>query len=266
MEVAPHYGRPRGAEGDLRLDLRRQRGGSATTNAVAGTVAAAAASTPTRPPAPAARAARRPPSATAGGAAVGTGAVGSARAALGAVAAAAAAASTADAASNAAAIASDRPATPRPTPRGSKGGAVERAGLGRQGDHGAALGLRALSSPAPTPSQVNHQGRSWPPPSRSTSARARPRRTPRDAIDRAEADHPAAGHDPRQLPGHGQELRQQSALSDQPLLILAAIVAIYIVLGILYESYVHPLTILSTLPSAGVGACWPCCSTVPSSA
>ncbi|MDR2000483.1 MAG: multidrug efflux RND transporter permease subunit [Zoogloeaceae bacterium] len=46
----------------------------------------------------------------------------------------------------------------------------------------------------------------------------------------------------------------QQSLSSQPLLILAAIVAIYIVLGILYESLVHPLTILSTLPSAGVGA------------
>jgi multidrug efflux pump len=46
----------------------------------------------------------------------------------------------------------------------------------------------------------------------------------------------------------------QSSLSSEPLLILAAIVCVYIVLGILYESYVHPLTILSTLPSAGAGA------------
>ena len=46
----------------------------------------------------------------------------------------------------------------------------------------------------------------------------------------------------------------QSSLASEPLLILAAIVAVYIVLGILYESYVHPITILSTLPSAGVGA------------
>jgi multidrug efflux pump len=46
----------------------------------------------------------------------------------------------------------------------------------------------------------------------------------------------------------------QGALSSQPYLILAALVTIYIVLGVLYESYVHPLTILSTLPSAGVGA------------
>jgi multidrug efflux pump len=46
----------------------------------------------------------------------------------------------------------------------------------------------------------------------------------------------------------------QDSLATQPLLILAALVAVYIVLGILYESYIHPLTILSTLPSAGVGA------------
>ena len=46
----------------------------------------------------------------------------------------------------------------------------------------------------------------------------------------------------------------QQSLNNQPLLILAALVAVYLVLGILYESLVHPLTILSTLPSAGVGA------------
>ncbi len=46
----------------------------------------------------------------------------------------------------------------------------------------------------------------------------------------------------------------QASLSDQPWLILAAMVAVYIVLGVLYESYIHPVTILSTLPSAGVGA------------
>ncbi len=46
----------------------------------------------------------------------------------------------------------------------------------------------------------------------------------------------------------------QSSLSTQPLLIITALMAVYIVLGILYESYVHPITILSTLPSAGVGA------------
>ncbi len=46
----------------------------------------------------------------------------------------------------------------------------------------------------------------------------------------------------------------QASLANEPLLILAALITVYIVLGILYESYIHPLTILSTLPSAGVGA------------
>ena len=46
----------------------------------------------------------------------------------------------------------------------------------------------------------------------------------------------------------------QDSLANEPMLILAALCAVYIVLGILYESYVHPITILSTLPSAGVGA------------
>src|SRR5439155_3510844 len=46
----------------------------------------------------------------------------------------------------------------------------------------------------------------------------------------------------------------QDSLSSEPMLILLALVAVYIVLGMLYESFIHPLTILSTLPSAGVGA------------
>ena len=46
----------------------------------------------------------------------------------------------------------------------------------------------------------------------------------------------------------------KASLTNEPLLILAAIISVYIVLGVLYESYIHPLTILSTLPSAGVGA------------
>ena len=56
----------------------------------------------------------------------------------------------------------------------------------------------------------------------------------------------------RELPGHGRAF--QTSLANEPLLILAALVTVYIVLGVLYESYIHPITILSTLPSAGVGA------------
>ena len=43
-------------------------------------------------------------------------------------------------------------------------------------------------------------------------------------------------------------------MSSEPVLIAAALVVVYIILGMLYESFIHPLTILSTLPSAGVGA------------
>jgi hydrophobic/amphiphilic exporter-1 (mainly G- bacteria), HAE1 family len=46
----------------------------------------------------------------------------------------------------------------------------------------------------------------------------------------------------------------QDSLSSVPLLIVAALIVVYLILGVLYESYIHPLTILSTLPSAGVGA------------
>ena len=52
----------------------------------------------------------------------------------------------------------------------------------------------------------------------------------------------------------GEAAEFRSSLEGQPWLVLAAVIAIYIVLGVLYESYVHPITILSTLPSAGIGA------------
>ena len=52
----------------------------------------------------------------------------------------------------------------------------------------------------------------------------------------------------------GSAAEFRSSLESEPLLILAAVIVIYIVLGVLYESYIHPITILSTLPSAGVGA------------
>ncbi len=72
------------------------------------------------------------------------------------------------------------------------------------------------------------------------------------AITRAEANIRM----PTTLRGsyQGTARAYQDSLRDQPLLILAAILTIYIVLGVLYESYVHPVTVLSTLPSAGVGA------------
>lgn len=73
-----------------------------------------------------------------------------------------------------------------------------------------------------------------------------------DAIRRTQAQMNL----PLSLNGNFQGTAQafRDSLSTQPYLILAALVAVYIVLGLLYESYIHPLTILSTLPSAGVGA------------
>jgi multidrug efflux pump len=72
------------------------------------------------------------------------------------------------------------------------------------------------------------------------------------AIDQAEAEIqlPASIHTSFQ----GTAAAFRNSLSSEPWLILAAIVTVYIVLGVLYESYIHPITILSTLPSAGVGA------------
>jgi multidrug efflux pump subunit AcrB len=73
-----------------------------------------------------------------------------------------------------------------------------------------------------------------------------------DAITRVSVEM----HLPATITGTFQGTAQafQSSLKSQPYLILAALVAVYIILGMLYESYIHPLTILSTLPSAGVGA------------
>jgi HAE1 family hydrophobic/amphiphilic exporter-1 len=63
-------------------------------------------------------------------------------------------------------------------------------------------------------------------------------------------------HAPRTVTGSFQGTAQafQQSLSSEPVLIAAALLAVYLILGMLYESYIHPLTILSTLPSAGVGA------------
>ncbi len=73
-----------------------------------------------------------------------------------------------------------------------------------------------------------------------------------DAINRAEAEIRL----PASIRGSFQGTAQafQASLANQPILIAAALLAVYIVLGVLYESLIHPVTILSTLPSAGVGA------------
>jgi len=72
------------------------------------------------------------------------------------------------------------------------------------------------------------------------------------AIDAAKADLGLPASIQAKFQGTAQAF--QASLSNEPILILAALITVYIVLGVLYESYIHPITILSTLPSAGVGA------------
>jgi HAE1 family hydrophobic/amphiphilic exporter-1 len=73
-----------------------------------------------------------------------------------------------------------------------------------------------------------------------------------DAITLAARDIGMPGSVVATFQGNAQAF--QASLSNMPLLILASIIVVYMILGVLYESFIHPLTILSTLPSAGVGA------------
>jgi multidrug efflux pump subunit AcrB len=73
-----------------------------------------------------------------------------------------------------------------------------------------------------------------------------------EAIGKAEAEIGEPASLTGSFQGNAQAFRD--SLSSQPMLILAALVVVYVILGVLYESFVHPITILSTLPSAGVGA------------
>src|SRR5215469_13520829 len=102
------------------------------------------------------------------------------------------------------------------------------------------------------PLVVNHQGQF---PAVTLSFNLRPGLALGDAVEAVEK----AGRDiglPASIRGSFQGTAQafQSSLATQPLLIAAALVTVYIVLGVLYESLIHPVTILSTLPSAGLGA------------
>ncbi|HXZ28904.1 MAG TPA: MdtB/MuxB family multidrug efflux RND transporter permease subunit [Terriglobales bacterium] len=119
---------------------------------------------------------------------------------------------------------------------------------------GQAVPLSAFShfEPANTALAINHQGQF---PVVTLSFNLAPGVSLGDAttaIDAAEKDIqlPASVHSSFQ----GTAAAFRNSLSTEPWLILAAIVTVYIVLGVLYESYIHPVTILSTLPSAGVGA------------
>jgi len=106
--------------------------------------------------------------------------------------------------------------------------------------------------PSNTPLAVNHQGLF---PAVTISFNLAPGTALGDAVTVIERATREIGL-PAAIRGSFQGTAQafQDSLANQPFLIAAALVAVYIVLGILYESYIHPITILSTLPSAGVGA------------
>jgi multidrug efflux pump len=123
-----------------------------------------------------------------------------------------------------------------------------------KGANGTLVPLSAFASyvPSTTPLAVNHQGQF---PAVTMSFNLAPGVALGDAVAKVERAMREMGV-PSSIRHSFQGMAQafQDSLANQPLLIAAALVAVYIVLGILYESFVHPLTILSTLPSAGVGA------------
>jgi multidrug efflux pump len=114
------------------------------------------------------------------------------------------------------------------------------------------LGMFAKFEPNTAPISVNHQGQF---PSVTISFNLQPGTPLSEAVKTVHEIERRIGM-PARITGafSGTLQAYQASLASQPLLILAALVAVYIVLGILYESLIHPVTILSTLPSAGVGA------------
>jgi len=119
---------------------------------------------------------------------------------------------------------------------------------------GAPVPLSAMVHEATTtaPLAINHQGQF---PAVTVSFNMAPGQSLGDAIPAIEAAQTRIGMPPgvhADFAGTAQAFNQ--SLASEPMLIVAALVTVYIVLGVLYESYIHPITIISTLPSAGVGA------------
>ncbi len=119
---------------------------------------------------------------------------------------------------------------------------------------GTEVPLNAIAhySPTTAPLAVTHQGLA---PATTISFNLQPGVALGDAVDAITRAAATIGL-PRSIQTRfaGTAQAYQDSLKNEPLLIVAALAAVYIVLGILYESYIHPITILSTLPSAGVGA------------
>jgi multidrug efflux pump len=123
-----------------------------------------------------------------------------------------------------------------------------------RGTSGGPVPLSAITQASETtgPLVINRQGQF---PAVTTSFNLAPGASLGEAVDAIE-DTARKLNLPASIQGSFQGTAQafKASLTNEPLLILAALITVYIVLGVLYESYIHPVTILSTLPSAGVGA------------
>jgi len=125
-------------------------------------------------------------------------------------------------------------------------------GAGDRGGHRVPLSAVTRIEETSTPLAVNHQGQF---PVVTVSFNLAPGASLGGAVQAIDAARTAIGMPAGiQAAFQGTAAAFQASLDNQLLLILAAIVTVYIVLGVLYESTIHPVTILSTLPSAGMGA------------
>ena len=240
MEIAPRYLETPDTLRQIYVSTSGGKArGSATTNAVAGTVAAGTAAS-------AAATGGTTTTASVGTTTIpgssGTGALASANAGAQAATGTSAAAVASDSARNAAsnAIAA------------SKGGASSSAPVSSSQETMVPLSAFARFEAGNAPVQVSHQGLFV---ATTVSFNLAPGKSLSEAtaaIGTAMEDlrMPATIHG--EFAGGAKSFQENS--SRQPLLILGALLAVYAVLGVLYESYIHPITILSTLPSAGIGA------------
>ncbi|MDR3568236.1 MAG: multidrug efflux RND transporter permease subunit [Syntrophobacteraceae bacterium] len=124
--------------------------------------------------------------------------------------------------------------------------------IGTPGGREAPLASMAKVSESTTPLVISHQGQF---PVATVSFNLAPGVSLGEGVNAVEATAKRLG-----MPGsiwggfQGTAEAFRAALANEPILILAALITVYIVLGVLYESFIHPITILSTLPSAGIGA------------
>ena len=138
---------------------------------------------------------------------------------------------------------------------GSSTGNPPTAGTGRSGSptgNQAPLSSFTRAEIVAVPVAINRQGQF---PAVTLSFNLAPHSSLGEAVQQVRAaEHQIGLPASIQADFQGTAKAFESSLSNEPILILAAIITVYIVLGVLYESYIHPITILSTLPSAGVGA------------